>query len=107
MAGISRRKKVPMPEPPGHLQRSTSWAGLRRGDPIEIIGPGLGSASWTFVAHVANTETGEESIEVVGGKSGEHKIRSFRPDQVFPHTGRRPRGGPSPSLADAPQLPFG
>jgi len=73
---------------------------------VVITGTRLRSASWTFVAHVANTATGDESIEVVGGRPGDRKIRSFRPEQVFPPSARgRPGSGP-PSLADAPQLPL-
>ena len=41
------------------LRRSTSWAGLRPGDPVQVDGTRLRGASWQFVAHVANDETGE------------------------------------------------
>jgi hypothetical protein len=94
----------------GHLERSERWAGLRRGDPVEISGTGLRSASWEMVAHVRNTETGDEWVEVVGGRPGDRKIRSFRPEQVYAPRSSRGKGGGSgagrASLADAPQLPF-
>jgi len=95
-----------MPESRGRLRRSVTWAGLHKGDPVRIEAPGLGSANWTFVAHVTNAETGDESVEVVGGKSGEHMVRSFRPHQVFPYQPRRSKRSPPASLADAPQLPL-
>lgn len=90
--------------PPADLRRSTRWAGLRPGDPVLVVGTHLRGASWTFVAHVINTETHEEWIEVVGGRSGDRKVRSFRPDQLYA-TSSRP--GRDPSLADAPGLPLG
>ena len=102
MAPARRRRAAPVTT--GHVRRSPTWAGLRAGDPVEVADPRLRNATWAFVAHVANTETGDESIEVVGGRPGDRKIRSFRPEQVFPP--RRRRGGPAPSLADAPQLPL-
>ncbi len=102
---MARRKKAPLPETRGHLRRSPAWAGLHQGDPVRIEAPGLGSASWTFVAHVANTETGEETVEVVGGKPGERMVRSFRPEQAFPVTKHRSKTA-APSLAEAPQLPL-
>jgi hypothetical protein len=59
---------------------------------------------WEFRAHTRNDRTGDESIEVVGGRLPDRRVRSFRPDQVFPVGGRK---GGKPSLADAPQLPLG
>jgi hypothetical protein len=103
---MPRRAKAPAPEPTGHLVRTVAWSGLRAGDPVEIDGTRLRSARWAFIAHVRNAHTGDEWIEVVGGRPGDHKLRSFRPEQVFPP--RSGRGGAArPSLADAPQLPFG
>jgi len=67
-----------------------------------VTGRGL---HWVFRAHVRNERNGAESVEVAGGRDGEHHVRSFLPDQVFPVRGRRSGGGPS--LAEAPQLPFG
>ncbi|MGH9082744.1 MAG: DUF7246 family protein [Acidimicrobiales bacterium] len=90
--------------PGGHLRRTTSWAGVRRGDRVEVAVPRMRGASWTFVAHVVNTVTAAEWVEVVGGRSGDRALRSFRPEQVFPVTGRGTR---RPSLAEAPQLQLG
>lgn len=100
MGGRRRVKGTPLPE---HLQRRESWNGLRLGDPVEIAGPVARGATWRFQAHVRNTRNGTESVEVVGGGPGEHHVRSFLPEQVFP-VGARRRG--VPSLADAPQLPL-
>ena len=91
------------------LERSDTWAGLHPGDPVVVSGVKVRSAPWTFVAHVRNTETGAEWVEVVGGRPGERTVRSFRPEQVFPPAPRKGRGRASPppaSLAEAPQLPL-
>lgn len=89
---------------PTDLQRATHWAGLSPGDPVQVEGTRLRSASWAFVAHVTNTESGEQWIEVVGGRTGDRKVRSFRPDQLYAVSARP---GRDPSLADAPGLPLG
>ncbi len=69
-------------------------------------------AEWRFRAHVLNRNNGTESIEVVGGRPGENKIRSFGPERIFAVSGKQ-RGGRSGgrgatagelSLAEAPQL---
>jgi hypothetical protein len=86
------------------LRRTTRWAGLRPGDPVQVEGTRLRGASWEFVAHVVNGETGDEWIEVVGGRPGDRAVRSFRPQQLYA-AGARP--GHDPSLADAPGLPLG
>ncbi len=104
-----RAGRQPAPGPP-HLVRSTSWAGVHAGEEVQVDGVRQRSASWAFVAHVRNARTGEEWVEVVGGRSGNHAVRSFRPEQIFPATpgrGRRGAKGPAgPSLADAPRLPL-
>jgi hypothetical protein len=101
---VTRRRPVVAPARQSHLARSTTWAGLRRGDPVVITGSPR-RASWAFVAHVRNRSTGEEWVEVVGGRAGEHMVRSFPPQQVFPPGGRP--GSDTVSLADAPRLPLG
>lgn len=101
---MTRRRRVKVQPLPDHLVRSDSWNGLRAGDPVDIAGSGSRSATWRFKAHVRNTRNGSESVEVVGGGPGEHNVRSFRPEQVFPVGARR---SGVPSLADWPQLPLG
>ena len=86
------------------LRRSTRWAGLRPGDPVHVDGTRLRGASWEFVAHVTNGETGEVWVEVVGGRAGDRAVRSFRPDQLYAASARPGRDA---SLADAPGLPLG
>lgn len=60
------------------------------------------------MAHVRNTRTGDEWVEVAGGRPGNHAVRSFRPEQIFPvPNGGPPRKkAPGPSLAEAPRLPL-
>lgn len=97
-----------------NLRRSSTWAGLRAGDPVGVAapGPGMRNATWEFVAHVQNTATGDEWVEVVGGRPGDRKVRSFRTGDVYPPRRGRPGsrrarpGTGAPSLADAPRLPF-
>jgi hypothetical protein len=105
---LSRRRRPSEPpegDAPGHLRRDRTWAGLRRGDTVEITGTRVRRATWTFLAHVANSATGEEWVEVVGGGPGDRKLRSFPCDRVFaPRAKGKPLG---PSLAEAPRLPLG
>ena len=113
-----------MPRPPsakrvaaeasGHLHRSTQWQGLHPGDPVMIAGVKMRGATWQFRAHILNERNGTESVEVVGGRPGDRKLRSFEPNRIFAVPGSRSRSGGSEkaitgqlSLADAPQLPFG
>ena len=97
-----------------HLDRAETWSGLRTGDPVVVAGLSLRGATWEFRARVVNRHNGTESIEVIGGRPGDRKIRSFEPDRIFAVTGRkRPRASSERtiagqlSLADAPQLPLG
>jgi hypothetical protein len=94
-------------ESSGHLVRSERWNGLRAGDPVEVAGFAGRGATWEFRAHVLNRRNGSESIEVVGGSAGERMLRSFCPDRIFAPSGRIRPTVPRPSLAEAPQLPFG
>ncbi len=97
-----------------HLERSEAWNGLRAGDPVAVSGMAIRGAEWRFRAHVLNRHNGTESVEVIGGRPGENKIRAFGPERIFAVTkkrGSRAKGrGPTAgelSLADAPQLPLG
>jgi len=102
---MARRTKAPPAALPDHLHRSDAWNGLRAGDSVEVEGVAGRGHVWSFRAYVRNDRNGAESVEVVGGRPGEHHVRSFLPEQVFPVRGRR--AGATPSLADAPQLPLG
>lgn len=88
----------------GQIVRSLRWNGLRDGDPVVVNGPKERRQQWTFVAHVLNEATGDEWIEVRGGRVGESKGRSFRPDLIFPASARRGSKVIGLSLASAPQL---
>jgi hypothetical protein len=101
---MARRRKATVQALPDHLVRSESWNGLKPGDAVEIEGPALRGARWTFRAYVKNEANGAESVEVLGGRPGDPRVRSFLPGQVFP-SGARKTG--KPSLEAAPQLPLG
>jgi len=101
---MARRTAPKVKALPEHLRRVEEWNGLRRGDAVEIAGLSTRGATWRFLAYVRNERNGAESVEVIGGRSGEDRVRSFLPDQVFPLGGHK---GGRPSLADAPQLPLG
>jgi hypothetical protein len=94
-----------------HLVRSERWNGLRAGDPVEVAGLSARGATWEFRAHVLNRHNGSESIEVVGGAAGDRTVRSFLPERIYApgsaRAGRTRQRVPRPSLAEAPQLPFG
>jgi hypothetical protein len=85
------------------LRRNLRWAGLSPGDPVLVTGTRIRGATWSFVAHVANSVTGEEWVEVVGGRAGDRAMRSFRPDQLYAPSARP---GRDLSLVDAPGLPL-
>jgi hypothetical protein len=104
----TRRKRQPEPAvaPSGNLVRTATWAGLHKGDAVEVSDTRIRSASWQFVAHVRNVASGDEWIEVVGGGSGDRKLRSFPPSRVFAPTKKSRRKDPPVSLADAPRLPL-
>ena len=94
---------------PSHLMRTTDWSGVRAGDPVEVAGLRARSAKWSFLAHVRNVRTGEEWVEVVGGRAGSRAVRSFRPELVFapsPRSARRGARAMRAPLADSPRLPL-
>ena len=99
-------KKRPVVTRQGHLVRSTTWAGLSTGEPVVIDGARERRQSWVFVAHVTNAQSGDEWVEVRGGRRGEAKGRSVRVDQVYPSSAKKGSRVVGPSLADAPQLPL-
>jgi hypothetical protein len=91
---------------PVPLERRSEWAGLREGDPVDVLDDRERGATWQFAAHVTNAATTATWIEVVGGRRGEQRRRSFRPDQVYPKDSVRGGATTSASLDDAPRLPF-
>ena len=84
--------------------RTSAWHGLRAGDPVVVDDDRARVHSWVFVAHARNESTGEEWVEVRGGRAGESKGRAFAPGRIFPLGARRGRWVEGPSLADAPRL---
>ncbi len=87
-----------------NLVRSTQWAGTRAGDPVVVNLARERRQSWVFVAHVANSANGEEWIEVRGGRAGEAKTRSFRPDLIYAREALRGSRLVGLPLVDAPRL---
>jgi hypothetical protein len=88
----------------GHLVRSTQWAGLRAGDAVVVDGVKERRQEWVFVAYVSNSETGEEWVDVRGGRVGEAKGRSFRPELIYPRGAKKGSRLVGLPLALAPQL---
>ena len=89
-----------------NLDRSTTWHGLREGDPVVVGGVKERRQQWVFVAHVRNAVSGDEWVEVRGGRSGEAKTRSFRVDLIFPPSARKGSKLVGLPYAVAPQLPL-
>ncbi len=90
----------------GNLVRSTQWAGLQAGDVVVVDGVKERRQSWVFVAHVLNEATSEEWVDVRGGRVGEAKGRSFRPELIYPGGAKRGSRLVGLPLAVAPQLPL-
>ena len=101
----SRSTSVPT-EPSPSFERADSVGGVTEGDPVDVLDDRERGATWRFVAHVTNRATGAAWVEVVGGRQGDQRRRSFRVDQVYPH--RTVRGGIATAapLNDAPRLPL-
>jgi hypothetical protein len=89
-----------------HLVRSASWAGVTAGDPVDVLDDRERGAAWQFVACVSNEATGERWAEVVGGRGGDRRRRSFRLDQLYPYRSVRAGVPTKAPLHDAPGLPF-
>lgn len=96
-----------LPSNPGSVVRSSEWHGVRRGDPVAVNGPKERRQRWSFVAYARNEATGEEWVEVRGGRIGESKGRSFHPELIYPVGALRGTRVLAPSLARAPRLDFG
>jgi hypothetical protein len=103
----TRRRRVPdtSGQTLGNLIRTADWAGVTKGDVVEVSDTRLRSATWRFVAHVRNVVTGDEWIEVVGGRPGDSSLRSFPVSRVFAPT-TKGKGKPRAPLAEAPRLPL-
>ena len=89
-----------------NLVRSTMWNGVSSGEPVVVDGVKERRQTWVFVAHVRNESSGEEWVEVRGGRRGEAKGRSFRPEMIFPAGSKRGSRLVGMSLYSAPRLPM-
>jgi hypothetical protein len=99
-----RRVQAAVAPSPVRVERRDAWSGVRAGDSVDVLDPREPRATWAFVAYVTNIESGDSWVEVVGGRAGDPRRRSFRPAQLYPY--RSIRGG-SPTaapLCDAPLL---
>ena len=96
-------KQRPIVSRHGNIVRSTRWHGVSAGDPVMVEGV-KGRQQWVFVAHVVNETTEDEWVEVRGGRVGEAKGRSFRPDVIYPCWAKRGSRLVGLSLAQAPML---
>jgi hypothetical protein len=90
----------------GNLVRSTRWAGVRAGDAVVVDGVKERHQHWVFVAYVVNEVTNEEWVDVRGGRVGEAKGRSFRPDLIYPSGAKKGSRLVGLPLSEAPQLPL-
>jgi hypothetical protein len=90
----------------GHVVRNSRWNGVRAGDPVVVDGAKERRQHWVFVAHVVNESTNDAWVEVRGGRAGEAKGRSFRPELIYPGSAKRGSRLVGMSLAEAPQLPI-
>jgi hypothetical protein len=99
-------KKRPKISRHGNLERSTTWNGVTNGEAVVVNGAKERRQTWVFVAHVRNELSGEEWIEVRGGRRGESKGRSFRPEMIFPAGSKRGSRLVGMSLFSAPRLPL-
>jgi hypothetical protein len=86
------------------VERRDPWSGLRAGDRVDVLDPREPRATWAFVAHVTNVESGDSWVEVVGGRAGDTRRRSFRPEQLFAFGSIRNGSPTTRPLCDAPLL---
>ena len=78
-----------------HFARATAWGPFDSGMAVRVLGQPR--SQFVFLAHVTNTDSGEEWIEVIGGRSGQSLRRSFATDFIKPV--RRSGRGSGPSTA--------
>jgi hypothetical protein len=79
---------------------------LQPGDRVVVNTPKELSHNYEFVAFVVNHATNERWVEVRGGRAGEAKDRSFKPELIYPLSSRQGAKLRGLSLVDAPQLPW-
>lgn len=104
---MPRRRAVEAAETAApRLERRTAWAGLAEGDAVDVLDDRERGARWRFAAHVTNVATAATWVEVIGGRRGDERRRSFRPDQLYPCGSVRAGVATAASLDDEPRLPF-
>ena len=100
---MARRSK---PEAVSRHVRLTTWQGVTVGDAVAVNVEREIKNNYEFVAHVTNPETGDVWVEVRGGRAGESRIRSFRPEVLYLRSARKGSKFVGLPLADAPCLDF-
>src|ERR1019366_2826677 len=102
---MTKRRTDTTPAPsPVKVERHDRWSGVHAGDRVDVLAVRERRASWSFVAHVTNLVSGESWVEVVGGRAGDPRRRSFRPEQLYPYRSIRGGAPTTPPLCDAPLL---
>jgi hypothetical protein len=95
---------VPSARPQRIVKRSTFWNGVGKGERVVVNGVKERRQQWVFVAHVRNEDTGDEWVEVRGGRPGESKTRAFRTELIHPWSTKKGSRAVGPSLVAAPRL---
>ena len=90
--------------PDGSITRTNTWNGVETGEPVRVNVPRELRLQWVFIAHGRNEATGEEWVEVRGGRPGESKRRAFRTELIYPVSSKRGSKLVGPSLEAAPRL---
>ncbi len=88
------------------MRRELTWCGLRPGDAVVVNTAKERRHTYEFVAYGINVATGDEWVELRGGRAGEEKYRSFRPELIHAASARKGGQVTGPPLIDAPRLPF-
>ena len=87
-----------------HLIRTTEWLGVSAGDAVDVDGVRERRQSWVFLAHVKNSLTEQEWVEVRGGRPGEAKGRAFPPEVIYPAGAFFGSRRKCPPIVSAPRL---
>jgi hypothetical protein len=99
-----RRAQTAAAPPPVRVERHDQWSGVRAGDRVDVLDEQERRSTWSFVAHVTNLDSGDSWVEVVGGRAGDPRRRSFRPEQLYAYRSIRGGSPTAPPLCDAPLL---
>jgi len=88
----------------GEIVRENAWHGVRFGDLVVVNSPKRTPSTMDLRRARGERATGDEWVEVRGGRVGESKGRSFLPELIYPSGARKGSRVMGLSLATAPQL---